>query len=1027
MVFLFVVGGVMWLQGAVYAEAPTLQEPDFVDKWVIKPLAMLSVTLAQIVVRVILAVFSLMQQILVFNNFTGSSVVIAGWSIVRDAMNLFFVIILVFVAFATIINYSKYQWNRIVPKVLFTAIVINFSKTICGLMIDASQVVTLTFANAMRELLGGNFLQLFGLLDVFEISKKAEALQGATASGGAPGISDFDLLAGGVMALAMTSIVLLVTIILCAVYVYRLVMLWILIVLSPLAFFLGGIKELSPEAGGGYGKWWKEMKCLLYIGPVLTFFLWLALSVAGAGSIASDFSSAGASGGFAKDVFDANVSGFLLSIFDSSKFLSFVIGIAIIFAGIDAAQQFCSGGFVGEQLGTAKKYARNIAYGYAKDYGDKARKWAQQKAYDQAKRPVLYARRETAKGLAATVGKSKYAPKFLRRDLDKRATAARKEEAEIIQKKFEKKYGGTSKDFQRDTVAALLGSGKSWDQHSGADKALMLNSFKNTKEMDDLVTSGRLDAKAWGNIKDGLKKSADPDTVKLVKAFEKSNQHISKKYGKINTRKDLGEVNDISLLDEGFKEYLRNTDSDVYDKKTKRALKFSELIEQGTMGASAKKAWTEGATAIVGDMSEEQLDLMTDKQMAIYLPDAKTTMNALDKNKDLAPRMMKAKGRAARHFNDKTAGYDKGNGDKRLSLMDLANIKANRSKADWEKLAGKADLSTGAAPGARTAGDLRGQKFVRDVKTTSLSDFKDLGSQGIAGGLNTFHAGGGDIEDLMKDSSSLSAAILAADDRSGAPLSAVLSDPDYVETMLESIGLDLANESLQGEDDYKLATTDAAKKLALDKISESSQKLEAAIKEFPQIISQIAPYFRALNTSTGVRDGKATSIADHVSWAIGADTIGNKEEKVSSTAEYYEGADEAGRKKFEDSLRSLYDTMEKFSDAPVGAGLATGLKTFRVDQEIVGANRIASTELRRDKAEKSKRGKVLEGQIKEAKIMTPGASSIANMETELAKLETELDDINTKLKERGQNLLNVEDKLIARIGQKIVGKVKDQF
>ncbi|GAG05001.1 unnamed protein product, partial [marine sediment metagenome] len=74
-------------------------------------------------------------------NFMDEGIVQAGWAIVRDICNLFFILILLIIAFATILRLEPYDIKKMLPKLLIIALLINFSKMICGLIIDFSQVL----------------------------------------------------------------------------------------------------------------------------------------------------------------------------------------------------------------------------------------------------------------------------------------------------------------------------------------------------------------------------------------------------------------------------------------------------------------------------------------------------------------------------------------------------------------------------------------------------------------------------------------------------------------------------------------------------------------------------------------------------------------------------------------------------------------------------------------------------------------------------------------------------------------------
>jgi hypothetical protein len=89
-------------------------------------------------------------MVLSYQNFIGSEAVIQGWVIVRDLSNMFFVVILLVIAFATILHIENYNYKKWLPKLILMAVLINFSKTICGLLIDVAQIVMLTLLTLLK-------------------------------------------------------------------------------------------------------------------------------------------------------------------------------------------------------------------------------------------------------------------------------------------------------------------------------------------------------------------------------------------------------------------------------------------------------------------------------------------------------------------------------------------------------------------------------------------------------------------------------------------------------------------------------------------------------------------------------------------------------------------------------------------------------------------------------------------------------------------------------------------------------------
>ena len=297
--------------------------------------------LGQIIVALIeVAIVPLLQ----YNKFSTSEVVSAGWTITRDAINMFFVVILIVIALGTILGSNKYSWESSVPRLLIFAVIINFSKTLCGLMIDISQIFTLTFVNALKDIAGGNFVTFLGLSQILSTSPTAMVTGGEAAKG-------FEYFASAVAAVFMMLFVFAMMCAMVAILAYRIVMLWVLVAVAPLAWFVGGAKGVI--GAKGYEQWWSNFKCMLAVGPIISFFLWLSLSVAGAGSIA-------ATEGFISGAAGAtHSSSLLMSIFDLPHLTSFIIGMALMYTGMKTVSDYCSGtdvGFINKAVGMGSAF-----------------------------------------------------------------------------------------------------------------------------------------------------------------------------------------------------------------------------------------------------------------------------------------------------------------------------------------------------------------------------------------------------------------------------------------------------------------------------------------------------------------------------------------------------------------------------------------------------------------------------------------------------------------------------------------------
>ncbi len=195
-------------------------------------------------------------------------IIIGTWTIIRDLSNMFFVVILIVMAFATIFNYGKYKFSGdLIFRLIVAAVLINFSLILGGIVIDITQGFNAIFLNAIGDV--GN--RLGAALD--------------PAGSLLPTLKDSDLTATAVTDLVGQSIIsLLFAFILEVIVLFGLVVatifaflripiLWLLLILSPLAF----MARILPESRSQWDRWLKFfIGWNLYL-PVYLFFLYLGL------------------------------------------------------------------------------------------------------------------------------------------------------------------------------------------------------------------------------------------------------------------------------------------------------------------------------------------------------------------------------------------------------------------------------------------------------------------------------------------------------------------------------------------------------------------------------------------------------------------------------------------------------------------------------------------------------------------------------------------------------------------------------
>ncbi|MEK7648263.1 MAG: hypothetical protein AAB384_04520 [Patescibacteria group bacterium] len=356
-----------------------------------------------------LLIWSLRTFILLtgYNDFLNNEFVNSGWATLRDIANLFFVVILLIIAFATVLNISSYEYQQLLPKFVLAIFLVNFSRTIVGLMIDASQVVMVTFASAFYQSAAGNFVRLLRIdqwLQVKSLVSNAVTSAGAATDSSVLStvatVASVDVVSNFVallFTLAVSTFALGVGLTLVAVIVYRIVALWLLIIFSPLAF----LAWVLPSTRSYFSQWMGQLVKQLTVGPLLVFVVWLALSTVqqnpqsyalleNSQSITQIMSSLGMTSGYselengtlgpalAQGVGDNQIASTAISSWNNLT--AFVVAITVLIGGIKFAGSMSggAGAFAQKLTGFARK-PFDFAEGKAKSFG----KWAAKKGISE--------------------------------------------------------------------------------------------------------------------------------------------------------------------------------------------------------------------------------------------------------------------------------------------------------------------------------------------------------------------------------------------------------------------------------------------------------------------------------------------------------------------------------------------------------------------------------------------------------------------------------------------------------------------
>jgi hypothetical protein len=281
---------------------------------------------------IVMLVMRVLLMVVSFQNFIEAQAVVEGWVIVRDLANMFFVVILLVIAFATILHIESYNYKKWLPKLILMAVLINFSKTICGLLIDVAQIVMLTFVNSFKDVAAGNFVDMLGIKSVVTFAKQTDT-HGFWAIVGAYFLGFIYML---IALVVLTTMLMVLTM--------RIVMIWIYVVLSPLAYLLSAF----PGGAQYASKWWKDFIGNLIVGPVLAFFIWLSFAALQTGHDLGFATPIKEESGFVTNE-EHNSPTMVTEASSPGVLIKFIIGIGMLIGGLKIAQEV--GGAAGSIAG----------------------------------------------------------------------------------------------------------------------------------------------------------------------------------------------------------------------------------------------------------------------------------------------------------------------------------------------------------------------------------------------------------------------------------------------------------------------------------------------------------------------------------------------------------------------------------------------------------------------------------------------------------------------------------------------------
>ena len=624
---------------------------NFISKTVMAPfigaLKIILDVLVWLIGQVSTLVIALLFVVADYNYFIKESIVIRGWVTVRDICNMFFVLILLVIAFSTILRIQSYEVKKALPKLIIMAILINFSKTICGLIIDFAQVVMLTFISPFGN--NANFsLGHAGIVEAFHLDKMFSIAN--YSSGVWDYITNKDVTVVNTVATILFgfALVVIATIVIATfalILLYRVIILWILIILSPLAYLAASF----PQGQKYSTQWWSEFTKNVIVGPVMAFFLWLALSISTgnkgniSGTIGLDADNLrSAAAGSEERSFSATLS----QIGDVNTLLSYIMTAAFLIGGMMAAQQI--GGAAGSMAGKGMA-AIQSGKGLGLKLGKTGALWAGRKA-DKAQ---MWAQKGVFGKLAPKLGlgTGEYKPKSLNYRLI--AKGFEKSRADDMEK-YENLYGGGSLVWQ-DTFnkyarpSQYLGVRKSKKQQAKDNAEAERLRFENTKTQER-VNNSKLSVSERIDKREDYKKRRK-DIIKEYK--NKTPTDLKTESEKQQWAEDQYKKDIKSVIHDGLNAWTLSDTDKAKENINKNEAQAEKLESEFRLGGKAnlfglaggRSGYTHSASGDkeVVEKEQREMDRRTDGESSMVVTELLDAMKSRDATKTTAALRILAK------------------------------------------------------------------------------------------------------------------------------------------------------------------------------------------------------------------------------------------------------------------------------------------------------------------------------------------------------------------------------------------------
>ncbi len=267
------------------------------------------------------------------DNYNNLTPIRETWGVLRDLANISFIFVLLYAAIKTIIGQGE-NLKSLIVNVVVVAILMNFSLFFTRIVIDISNVLALTFYDAIVPGVAAKGFDLgqAGLSNAFMQFTNLTSLYQLAGNIGTPG-----LIVTGIMGSVMLIIAAFCFFAVAILFIIRYVVLILVMILSPIAFIAMALPKgsVSNTVGKYQNQWQAALVGQAFFAPIYFLMTWVALRV-----MSGISAVIGANPGEAQSALSGISLSSALSGGAFAMFINFAIVIVLIITSLTVAKEW---------------------------------------------------------------------------------------------------------------------------------------------------------------------------------------------------------------------------------------------------------------------------------------------------------------------------------------------------------------------------------------------------------------------------------------------------------------------------------------------------------------------------------------------------------------------------------------------------------------------------------------------------------------------------------------------------------------